>query len=48
MVYRLYNHKDRLLTESDGAHTQIYGYLRMDGAKIGANRTKPQAKTPSA
>jgi len=48
VTYRLYNHKGTLLTVSDGTHTQIYGYLRMDGNKIGANRTKPQAKTPSA
>jgi hypothetical protein len=48
VTYRLYNHKGTLLTESDGTRTQIYGYLRMDGNKIGANRTKPQAQTPSA
>src|SRR5438876_574638 len=35
VVYRLYNHKGTLLTVSDGTHTQIYGYLRMDGNKIG-------------
>src|SRR4051812_16434248 len=35
VIYRLYNHKGTLLTESDGTRTQIYGYLRMDGNKIG-------------
>jgi len=48
VIYRLYNHKGALLTVSDGTRTQIFGYLRMDGNKIGANRTKPQAKAPSA
>ena len=48
VTYRLYNHKGTLLTVSDGTRTQIFGYLRMDGNKIGANRAKPQAKAPSA
>ena len=48
VTYRLYNHKGTLLTVSDGTRTQIFGYLRMDGNKIGANRTRPQAQAPSA
>ena len=30
--YRLYNHAGHLLTRSDGARTQIYSLLRMEGS----------------
>ena len=36
--YRLYNSQGRLLAASDGARTQIFGNLRLDGTKPGAER----------
>jgi hypothetical protein len=43
LTYRLYNHTGHLLTVSDGKRTQIFGHLRMDGNKIGANQRRPAA-----
>ncbi len=40
--YRLYSPDGRLLACSDGARTQIYGGLRLDGAKA-PSRTKSTA-----
>jgi hypothetical protein len=41
LQYRLYSRDGRLLTCSDGSRTQIYGGLRLDGAK-------PPSRTKSA
>jgi hypothetical protein len=40
--YRLYNSAGRLLAASDGSRTQIYGNLRMDSPKPGAERKTNQ------
>jgi hypothetical protein len=40
ICYRLYNHTGQLLTHSDGLHTQVYSFLRMEGKGTAPYRQK--------
>ena len=43
ICYRLYNCQGRLITSSDGSRTQIYGFLKMEGARLFGSRSSRAA-----